>query len=96
MFQIYCPYCCETRAEEEFHCAGQAHISRPLSPDDCTDEQWGNYLYFRKNIRGLQQEMWLHEAGCRKYFNVSRHTVSYEVVESYKIHERPQKGELDS
>ncbi len=60
MFLIYCPHCDEYREEEEFHPKGQAHISRPLDPDNCTDEEWGEYLFFRKNPRGLHHELWVH------------------------------------
>ncbi|MPY24646.1 sarcosine oxidase subunit delta [Shewanella psychropiezotolerans] len=90
MFYIYCPYCQEHREEEEFHAAGQAHISRPLDPDNCSDVEWGDYLYFRKNPRGLHHEMWSHTAGCRKYFNVTRDTQSYQIKEVYKMGELPQ------
>ena len=31
----------------------------------------------------------MHAAGCRKYFNVTRHTVTYEILETYKVGERP-------
>lgn len=89
MFQIYCPYCCEYREEEEFHVKGQAHIARPEDPEALSDEEWGNYLYFRKNPRGLHHELWVHHAGCRKFFNVTRDTVTYEIKEVYKIGEQP-------
>lgn len=89
MFYIYCPHCGEHREEEEFHPKGQAHIVRPLDPDNCTDKEWGEYLYFRKNPRGLHHEMWVHAAGCRKFFNITRNTVTYEIKEVYKIGEQP-------
>ena len=47
MLNIYCPFCAESRSEEEFHYHGQAHIVRPADPDACSDEEWGSYLYFR-------------------------------------------------
>jgi len=87
MFLIYCPYCCEHREEEEFHAAGQAHLPRPLNPDALTDEEWANYLYFRKNPRGEHRELWVHAAGCRKYFNVARNTQTYEIYATYKVGE---------
>ncbi|MFK7891153.1 MAG: sarcosine oxidase subunit delta [Granulosicoccus sp.] len=87
MFLIHCPYCDEHREEEEYHCVGQAHIPRPADPDSTTDEQWGSYLYFRKNPRGEHRELWFHAAGCGKYFNVARNTVSYEILATYKIGE---------
>ena len=52
MLHIFCPHCGELRSEEEFHAGGQAHIPRPLDPNACTDEEWGEYLFFRDNPRG--------------------------------------------
>lgn len=89
MLQIHCPYCEELRDEEEFAYAGEAHIERPADPDALSDEQWGEYLYFRRNPRGPHREMWQHSAGCRRYLYVCRDTVSYEILETYRIGERP-------
>lgn len=90
MLHIYCPHCGELREEEEFHCKGEAHIARPLDPDNCTDEEWGEYVFFRKNDRGLHHEIWYHSTGCRKFFNVTRDTQTYEIKEVYKIGEQPK------
>lgn len=90
MLHIYCPHCEEFREEEEFHCKGQAHITRPLDPDNCSDQEWGEYIYFRKNPKGLHHEIWYHGAGCRKFFNVTRDTSSYEIKEVYKMGEEPK------
>lgn len=89
MLHIHCPYCQETREEEEFSYSGEAHIARPLEPEALSDEEWGAYLFLRKNPRGLHHEMWYHQAGCRRYFNVTRDTVSYEILESYPIGSQP-------
>ncbi|NOH70664.1 sarcosine oxidase subunit delta [Vibrio pectenicida] len=88
MLQIHCPYCDEIREEEEFHYAGEAHIVRPTDPDLMTDEEWGKYLFHRKNNKGSHTEMWYHSAGCHKYFNVTRHTVTNEIEEVYKMGNR--------
>jgi len=90
MLQLFCPHSEENRSEEEFHVKGQAHLPRPLDPDSCTDEEWGEYLFFRKNPRGLHHELWVHSAGSRKYFNATRDTVTYQVFETYKIGEQPK------
>lgn len=87
MFLIHCPYCDEHREEEEFHASGEAHLPRPLDPDNCTDKEWGEYLYFRKNPRGVHRELWVHAAGCRKFFNIARNTATYEIYGSYKVGE---------
>lgn len=93
MLQIYCPYCGEVRDEEEFGYGGEAHISRPEEPEKVSDEEWGSYLFFRKNPRGIHHEMWSHTAGCRRYFNVTRNTVTYEILETYRIGETPSVTE---
>jgi len=87
MFLIHCPYCDEHREEEEFHAAGQAHLPRPVDPDSMSDEAWAAYINYRKNSRGLHRELWQHSAGCGKYFNVLRNTVSYQIYGSYKAGE---------
>ena len=96
MLQIYCPYCEELRAEEEFACHGEAHLKRPPNPDSLSDQAWGDYLFFRNNPRGLHHEMWYHAAGCRRYFNVTRHTVSYAIVETYPIGAAPRITAADA
>jgi len=87
MLHIYCPHCQEYREEEEFRPKGEAHIARPTNPEETSDEAWGDYLFFRTNPRGLHHEQWYHGAGCRKFFNVTRDTVSYEILETYKVGE---------
>lgn len=82
MLHIYCPHCQEYRAEEEFRPKGEAHILRPADPDSASDEVWGDYLFFRRNPRGAHHEQWLHVAGCRKFFNVTRDTVSYRILQT--------------
>ncbi|MGB2517308.1 MAG: sarcosine oxidase subunit delta, partial [Pseudomonadales bacterium] len=49
MLHIYCPYCEEMREEEEFSYSDEAHIVRPKDPESLTDDQWGDYLFFRTN-----------------------------------------------
>jgi sarcosine oxidase subunit delta len=89
VLEIHCPYCRETRAEEEFCYEGEAHIARPADPRALSDEQWSAYLFLRKNPRGLHHEMWRHTAGCGRFFNATRNTVSYEILETYAMGELP-------
>ena len=92
MLLLKCPYCLESRSEEEFDYAGEAHIRRPAP--GVSDAEWAEYLYFRSNLRGRHREMWVHTAGCRRYFNVVRDTVSYEILAVYPIGE-PSAGERE-
>ncbi len=87
MLLIECPYCGK-RDESEFSYAGEAHIARPLETEKLSDAQWADYLFMRKNPKGTHREQWLHAAGCRRYFNAVRDTVSYKIESTYKIGEQ--------
>ncbi len=86
MLLIPCPYCGE-RDEVEFVYAGEAHIVRPTNGAEMTDTEWADYLFNRKNIKGIHLEQWQHAIGCRQFFNVARNTVNNEMIGSYKIGE---------
>lgn len=88
MLLIECPWC-GPRPETEFSYGGEAHIARPADPNALSDEAWGEYLFARKNPKGLHRERWCHSAGCRRWFNAERHTVSYEFTGVYRIGEPP-------
>ena len=88
MLLINCPWCGE-RDQSEFSYGGEAHIVRPADPYALSDEDWGDYLFRRKNPKGLHREQWQHSHGCRRWFNVERDTVSYEITSVYKIGEQP-------
>ena len=76
MFVINCPYCGE-REQSEFKAGGEAHIVRPKQPTELSDDQWAEYLFMRKNIKGIQYESWNHAHGCRKWFNMIRDCLLY-------------------
>jgi heterotetrameric sarcosine oxidase delta subunit len=88
MLLISCPWC-GLRDETEFSYGGEAHIVRPENPDAFTDQQWADYLFVRTNPRGRHLEQWVHRAGCRRWFNVERDTVSYRIGVVYKPGEHP-------
>ena len=88
MFLITCPYCGE-REQSEFKAGGEAHIERPKQPTELTDDEWAEYLFMRKNIKGVQLERWNHIHGCRKWFNVVRDTTNDEIKAIYKMGEKP-------
>jgi sarcosine oxidase subunit delta len=91
MFLIECPWC-GMRDETEFSCFGEAHIARPLETEKLSDEEWADYLFMRKNPKGAHREQWLNAAGCRRYFDAERDTVSYQISATYKIGEKPPGG----
>ena len=83
MYIINCPWC-GNRDQSEFTAHGEAHIARPKDPASLSDEEWGNYIFFRKNPKGLHFERWNHTHGCRRWFNIARNTASSEFYASYK------------
>ncbi|MDO5617972.1 sarcosine oxidase subunit delta [Kocuria sp.] len=84
MLLIDCPYC-GPRDETEYHYGGEAHVPYPEDPAALTDKQWGEYLFYRKNTKGLLAERWVHTAGCRRWFNVLRDTTTYKVEAVYRL-----------
>jgi heterotetrameric sarcosine oxidase delta subunit len=82
------------RDEPEFTFGGPAHNARPA--DVVSDDEWTAYLFNRENPKGIHLERWLHAYGCRRWFNVARHTVTHEILRVYAIGEpRPYIPELD-
>ena len=95
MFIINCPYCGE-REQSEFKAGGEAHIERPKQPTELSDDQWAEYLFMRKNIKGIQFERWVHVHGCRKWFNMVRDTTNDQIHAVYKMGEKPPKLNVNS
>jgi heterotetrameric sarcosine oxidase delta subunit len=88
MLRIQCPWCGE-RDQIEFQFGGESHIIRPEKPEDSTDAEWADYLFYRINPKGMHYERWVHSYGCRQWFNVARDTVTHEITEVYKMGETP-------
>jgi sarcosine oxidase, subunit delta len=78
MLQIPCPWCGE-RDEIEFSYGGQAGVPYPADPGALTDEEWGRFLFVRDNPKGAFEERWVHTLGCRRWFEVTRDTVTHEI-----------------
>ena len=92
MFIIECPWCGK-KDQSEFTAHGEAHILRPENPAEQTEEQWGDYVFFRSNTKGVHYERWVHSHGCRRWFNVARNTLTDHIYASYKPGEA--KPEID-
>lgn len=84
MLLINCPWC-GPRDETEFKCGGEAHIARPADPSALSDEEWAAFLFMRTNTKGAHRERWVHAHGCRRWFNVERDTVTYEILRVYPM-----------
>lgn len=88
MLLIPCPWC-GPRDEIEFRYGGQAHVGYPADPDALSDEEWAEYLFMRDNPRGWWSERWMHTAGCRRWFNLTRNTATYEIGSAYPVGDDP-------
>lgn len=93
MLLIKCPWC-GYRDQTEFSYGGEAHIIRPANSEEMTDAEWADYLFMRKNTKGKYREQWCHTAGCRKWFNAERDTVSYKFSKFYRPTD-PEPGESE-
>ncbi len=97
MLLIHCPYC-GPRPEHEFHNGQDAHKTRPtnsaFASDPASEQEsssaevpgdadWADYLYMKAPVKGWYYERWVHTAGCRRWFNALRHTVTNEVAATY-------------
>jgi sarcosine oxidase subunit delta len=85
---IECPWC-GPREEIDFTYGGQAHVPYPAEPATLDDVEWAQYIFYRDNVKGLFAERWMHSAGCRKWFNAVRDTLSYRFHSVYKPGEAP-------
>ncbi len=92
MLLIPCPYC-GPRSEEEFSYGNEAHIARPKDPDKLNDTEWAEFVFMRGNVKGVFLERWMHAQGCRRWFNVARDTVSYEILTVYEMGAAPPEIE---
>lgn len=91
MLRIQCPWC-GLRDQTEFRFGGEGHVVRPADPESASDAEWSDYLFYRRNIKGVHYERWLHSYGCRQWFNVARHTVTHEVLAVYEMGQAPPDG----
>ncbi len=81
MLLLTCPCCGVSGEETEFAPGGEAHIRRVGAEGD--DAAFADYLFERRNPRGVHFERWRHAFGCGKWFHVARCTATLEVFGSY-------------
>lgn len=76
MLLIPCIHC-GPRNASEFLYTGEV-VKQP-HPGTVTSAEWRHSLYMRSNPAGWTVERWYHQAGCRRFFIVERHTVRNEI-----------------
>ena len=83
-FLVPCPNC-GPRDVAEFSYAGEV-TTRPLERP--TLRELAAYVYFRRNVAGVQREWWFHRLGCELWFQAERDTRTNAVVK-VELPERP-------
>jgi sarcosine oxidase subunit delta len=69
-FVLRCPNCGD-REVTDFAYGGEISV-RPRSRP--TRRELNEYVYFRRNVAGVQREWWYHRSGCRAWFTAERDT----------------------
>jgi heterotetrameric sarcosine oxidase delta subunit len=75
-FLLPCPNC-GPRPVEEFSYSGEV-TQRPKERP--TLRELATYIYFRKNVAGVQREWWFHRLGCELWFQAERDTRTNDVL----------------
>jgi sarcosine oxidase subunit delta len=75
-FILTCPVC-GPRPVDEYSYGGEI-TSRPASSED--ERKLFSYLYFRRNVAGVQREWWFHTSGCREWLQADRDTRNNRVL----------------
>ena len=86
MLYIKCPHC-GWRSQNEFSYGGDATAKIPELGKEGSDQEWDNFVYNGKSLRGKHIELWHHVAGCRQWFKVQRNTVTHEIFQTAKMNE---------
>jgi sarcosine oxidase delta subunit len=58
-------------------------------PSSVSDDEWADYVFMRKNPKGLHYERWAHSHGCRRWFNVARDTATDRILAVYGAGDPP-------
>jgi sarcosine oxidase subunit delta len=74
-FLLPCPNC-GPRDVAEFTSTGEVTVRPTESP---SLSELTSYLYFRRNVAGVQREWWYHRLGCEEWFQAERDTCTNEV-----------------
>ena len=75
-FLLPCPNC-GPRDVNEFAYAGEVTHRPSEAP---SQHELSAYVYFRRNVAGVQREWWYHRFGCELWFVAERDTRTNEVL----------------
>jgi sarcosine oxidase subunit delta len=88
--RVTCPLC-GTRDRREFYYYGASdYLNRPAV--GAGDAAWDDYLHLRDNTAGVTRDLWYHETGCSAWIEVTRNTVTHEILSSRLVADRGASG----
>ena len=87
-FLLTCPNC-GPRDVNEFSYAGEVTRRPKTSP---SLRELTEYVYFRRNVAGVQREWWYHRFGCEVWFQAERDTRTNEVLLTEIVEPGPREG----
>ena len=76
--RITCPLCGERDRREFYYYGDAVYADRPAA--DAAPEAWDDYLHLRDNPAGETRDLWYHEMGCAAWIEVTRNTVTHEIL----------------
>ncbi|HWH09822.1 MAG TPA: sarcosine oxidase subunit delta [Solirubrobacteraceae bacterium] len=74
-FVLRCPHC-GPREVSDFAYGGEV-VARPTG--EPSRRELYRYVYFRRNVSGVQREWWYHRSGCGAWFQAERDTRTNQV-----------------
>ena len=76
----------------------RAHLRRPATHDPAhvSDAEQRDYLFMRRNPKGLHFERWRCDRGCGKWFHAVRDTVTMDFKATYGIAELPPRKWMEA
>lgn len=61
-------------------------VRKMPKPNECSDKEWSEYVFYTDNRGGVVTEWWLH-APSGYWFIAERHTISDEIIRTYDASE---------
>jgi sarcosine oxidase subunit delta len=85
--RITCPLCGDRDRREFYYYGAADYAQRPVA--EAPPEAWDAYLHLRENPAGETRDLWYHEMGCASWIEVTRNTVTHQVLSSRLLAEPP-------
>ena len=88
--RITCPLCGERDRREFYYYGDAVYADRPA--EGAEPAVWDDYLHLRDNPAGETRDLWYHELGCSAWIEVTRNTITHEVLSTRLLKDRGSKG----